>query len=184
MWRISFLSFLRPCLTSLILVSIAAMVNNVDRFSLMDREMKVLSQSPSVKAPQPKPPLSSLVQAQDLTHVTCEASVGKTRNAKPLTLSLKYEARKRRGTLQLFFTTPKKNANMSFTQEDTHAINTIRVLAADTVFKSNSGHPGESNCLSFSESTPNAIQKIYFLILFFLSPLPLRMHPISLSPFY
>ncbi|KAG0353757.1 Transketolase [Podila minutissima] len=29
-----------------------------------------------------------------------------------------------------------------FTQEDTHAINTIRVLAADTVFKSNSGHPG------------------------------------------
>ncbi|KAF9907501.1 Transketolase [Linnemannia zychae] len=31
---------------------------------------------------------------------------------------------------------------MSFTQEDTHAINTIRVLAADTVFKSNSGHPG------------------------------------------
>ncbi|KAG0369285.1 transketolase [Gamsiella multidivaricata] len=31
---------------------------------------------------------------------------------------------------------------MSFTQDDTHAINTIRVLAADTVFKSNSGHPG------------------------------------------
>ncbi|KAF9134341.1 Transketolase [Mortierella sp. 14UC] len=31
---------------------------------------------------------------------------------------------------------------MSFTQEDTHAVNTIRVLAADTVFKSNSGHPG------------------------------------------
>ncbi|KAI1315533.1 Transketolase [Mortierella claussenii] len=31
---------------------------------------------------------------------------------------------------------------MSFTQEDIHAINTIRVLAADTVFKSNSGHPG------------------------------------------
>lgn len=30
-----------------------------------------------------------------------------------------------------------------FTQEDTHAINTIRVLAADTVFKSNSGHPGK-----------------------------------------
>jgi len=29
-----------------------------------------------------------------------------------------------------------------FTQEDTHAVNTIRVLAADTVFKSNSGHPG------------------------------------------
>lgn len=57
MWRISFLSFLRPCLTSLILVSIAAMVNTVDRFSLMDREMKVLSQSPSAKAPQPKPPL-------------------------------------------------------------------------------------------------------------------------------
>ncbi|ORZ07042.1 transketolase [Lobosporangium transversale] len=31
---------------------------------------------------------------------------------------------------------------MSFTQDDIHAINTIRVLAADTVFKSNSGHPG------------------------------------------
>ncbi|KAF9430835.1 Transketolase [Podila epigama] len=31
---------------------------------------------------------------------------------------------------------------MTFTQHDTHAINTIRVLAADTVFKSNSGHPG------------------------------------------
>ncbi|KAF9586689.1 Transketolase [Lunasporangiospora selenospora] len=29
-----------------------------------------------------------------------------------------------------------------FTDEDTLAINTIRVLAADTVFKSNSGHPG------------------------------------------
>ncbi|KAF8940792.1 Transketolase [Dissophora ornata] len=31
---------------------------------------------------------------------------------------------------------------MSFTDEDRLAINTIRVLAADTVFKSNSGHPG------------------------------------------
>ncbi|KAG0315574.1 Transketolase [Dissophora globulifera] len=31
---------------------------------------------------------------------------------------------------------------MSFTDADTKAINTIRVLAADTVFKSNSGHPG------------------------------------------
>ncbi|KAG0081475.1 Transketolase [Podila epicladia] len=31
---------------------------------------------------------------------------------------------------------------MHFTQDDSHAINTIRVLAADTVFKSNSGHPG------------------------------------------
>ncbi|KAK3828536.1 MAG: transketolase [Benniella sp.] len=31
---------------------------------------------------------------------------------------------------------------MSFTHDDTRAINTIRVLAADTVFKSNSGHPG------------------------------------------
>ncbi|KAG0247948.1 Transketolase [Mortierella polycephala] len=31
---------------------------------------------------------------------------------------------------------------MTFTNEDTHAINTIRVLAADTVFKGNSGHPG------------------------------------------
>ncbi|KAF9568348.1 Transketolase [Mortierella alpina] len=31
---------------------------------------------------------------------------------------------------------------MTFTNEDKHAINTIRVLAADTVFKSNSGHPG------------------------------------------
>ncbi|KAF9177363.1 Transketolase [Haplosporangium sp. Z 767] len=31
---------------------------------------------------------------------------------------------------------------MVFTDEDIHAINTIRVLAADTVFKSNSGHPG------------------------------------------
>ncbi|KAF9336381.1 Transketolase [Podila minutissima] len=32
--------------------------------------------------------------------------------------------------------------NMHFTEDDSHAINTIRVLAADTVFKSNSGHPG------------------------------------------
>lgn len=31
---------------------------------------------------------------------------------------------------------------MSFTEADSKAINTIRVLAADTVFKSNSGHPG------------------------------------------
>ncbi|GJJ73948.1 transketolase [Entomortierella parvispora] len=31
---------------------------------------------------------------------------------------------------------------MTFTNEDTQAINAIRVLAADTVFKSNSGHPG------------------------------------------
>ncbi|KAG0001869.1 Transketolase [Entomortierella chlamydospora] len=31
---------------------------------------------------------------------------------------------------------------MSFNNEDKHAINTIRVLAADTVFKGNSGHPG------------------------------------------
>ncbi|KAG0257197.1 Transketolase [Mortierella polycephala] len=31
---------------------------------------------------------------------------------------------------------------MTFTNEDNLAINTIRVLAADTVFKSNSGHPG------------------------------------------
>ncbi|KAF8980070.1 Transketolase [Entomortierella lignicola] len=31
---------------------------------------------------------------------------------------------------------------MTFTDEDKLAINTIRVLAADTVFKSNSGHPG------------------------------------------
>ncbi|KAF9028108.1 Transketolase [Podila verticillata] len=31
---------------------------------------------------------------------------------------------------------------MHFTKDDTLAINTIRVLAADTVFKSNSGHPG------------------------------------------
>ncbi|KAG0037238.1 Transketolase [Podila clonocystis] len=31
---------------------------------------------------------------------------------------------------------------MHFTKDDSHAINTIRVLAADTVFKSNSGHPG------------------------------------------
>ena len=32
---------------------------------------------------------------------------------------------------------------MTFTKDDSHAINTIRVLAADTVFKSNSGHPGQ-----------------------------------------
>ncbi|KAF9092185.1 Transketolase [Mortierella sp. AD031] len=31
---------------------------------------------------------------------------------------------------------------MNFTEADSKAINTIRVLAADTVFKSNSGHPG------------------------------------------
>ncbi|KAG0312854.1 Transketolase [Linnemannia gamsii] len=31
---------------------------------------------------------------------------------------------------------------MSFTEADNKAINTIRVLAADTVFKGNSGHPG------------------------------------------
>ncbi|KAG0034503.1 Transketolase [Podila clonocystis] len=31
---------------------------------------------------------------------------------------------------------------MHFTNDDSHAINTIRVLAADTTFKSNSGHPG------------------------------------------
>ncbi|KAG0323957.1 Transketolase [Podila humilis] len=31
---------------------------------------------------------------------------------------------------------------MHFTEDDSRAINTIRVLAADTVFKSNSGHPG------------------------------------------
>ncbi|KAG0329962.1 Transketolase [Dissophora globulifera] len=31
---------------------------------------------------------------------------------------------------------------MTFTDDDKQAINTIRVLAADTVFKSNSGHPG------------------------------------------
>lgn len=40
-----------------------------------------------------------------------------------------------------------------FTQEDTHAVNTIRVLAADTVFKSNSGHPGMLTVSFFSEST-------------------------------
>ncbi|KAF9306529.1 Transketolase [Mortierella antarctica] len=34
------------------------------------------------------------------------------------------------------------SSNMHFTEDDSHAINTIRVLAADTVFKSNSGHPG------------------------------------------
>ncbi|KAG0359062.1 Transketolase [Podila minutissima] len=34
------------------------------------------------------------------------------------------------------------SVNMHFTEDDSHAINTIRVLAADTVFKSNSGHPG------------------------------------------
>ncbi|KAL7422477.1 Transketolase [Cryptotrichosporon argae] len=31
---------------------------------------------------------------------------------------------------------------MSFTQDDQHAVNTIRVLAADVVAKANSGHPG------------------------------------------
>lgn len=41
-------------------------------------------------------------------------------------------------------------AIMNFTESDSKAINTIRVLAADTVFKSNSGHPGilPSSCFN------------------------------------
>ena len=34
---------------------------------------------------------------------------------------------------------------MTFTKDDALAINTIRVLAADVTFKSNSGHPGTIN---------------------------------------
>jgi hypothetical protein len=74
-----------------------------------------------------------------------------------------------------------------FTQEDIHAINTIRVLAADTVFKSNSGHPGMSIVSFFSESIPCLFSKtqckkkgIYFCHYLFLFPLaqePILFHP-------
>lgn len=43
---------------------------------------------------------------------------------------------------------PPLTRTMNFTKDDTLAINTIRVLAADTVFKGNSGHPGMQSLAS------------------------------------